>query len=177
VSSEKTGKRDRMPIYDFIGGALLVIGCAFFSYESITLRRPAGWLTAPGLTPLFIFLSMGFMGLFLFIDGIRQNGLHLLRQELGNASVKAGLINGFLRNKITLLVGIFFLYYVVLTQILPFELSTFFYLSVTLKMFWKRSLFITLVTSILIAVSLSLVLAKIFNVVLPGVPFNELKFW
>jgi hypothetical protein len=171
-----TEKKDKMPIYDFIGGALLVIGCVFFSYESITLRRPSGWLTAPGLTPLVIFISMGFMGLFLFIDGARQDGFRLLREEFRKASLKRNLFEGFLKNRITLLTGIFFLYYVVLTQILPFEISTFLYLFLTLKIFWKRSLLITLVTSILLSLSISLVLSQIFNVVLPGVPFNDLKF-
>ena len=170
-------KKDKMPIYDFVGGAILVIGCVFFSYESITMRRPAGWLTAPGLPPLVIFISMGFMGIFLFIDGIRQNGLGLLGEALGKASLKSGLKNGILKNKIALLIAIFFLYYVVLTQILPFEISTFLYLFLTLKIFWKRSFSITLVASIIITMTVSLVLSEIFNVVLPGVPFRELKFW
>jgi hypothetical protein len=174
VSAEK---KDRMPIYDFIGGAILVIGCAFFSWESVTMPRPASWLTAPGLTPLLIFGSMGFMGGFLFLDGFRRNGWGLLKEEVRGENFKTDILNGIIRNKITGLVFIFFLYYVVLTQILPFEISTFIYLFITFKVFWKRSLPRMVLVAGIVSLVISLVLSEIFNVVLPGVPFRELKFW
>ena len=177
MSLEKAGKKDRMPIYDLIGGALLVIGCVFFSYESVTMRRPAGWLTAPGLTPLLIFSSMGVMGLFLLIDGVRRNGWGQLREELRGGKFKTELLDGMIKNKIIGLVFIFFLYYIVLTRLLPFEISTFIYLLIAFKVFWKRSLLRMIVVAGIVSLGISLVLSQIFNVVLPGVPFNELKFW
>ncbi|MDF1593384.1 MAG: tripartite tricarboxylate transporter TctB family protein [Desulfobacterales bacterium] len=166
-------KNKKMILYDLAFGIILITVCAFFIFKSATMPRPRTWLTAPGTPPLIIFISLGCMGLSLFINAIRARGLQILKERWSRVDARTSSLNQLLRNKTVLLTIIFFFYFIVFTKIFPFELSTFIYLFITFKIFWKRTTLITLVTTLLITISFSYVFSEVFKVMLPGVAWRD----
>ena len=162
-----------MAVYDLIFGLILICISILFCYRSVMLARPRGWLTAPGLPPLLIHSSLGFMGLILLIGSLRRQGLIQIKENLKAFDFGVSVQQIFLKNKTFLLIFTFFVYFIIFVRILPFELSTFIYLFTIFKIFWKRSFSIAIITSILTTAAFTLVFTKIFKVMLPGMAWGD----
>jgi len=167
-------KKNKLLINDIIFGLILVIVSLIFCFDSIGLERPKGWLTAPGLFPLIIFSSLGCMGLFLLIHAIKGPNLKLLKDRLGTLKFDPAILKNIFKNKTVILIIIFFTYYIILSRILPFELSTFIYLFAIFKIFWKKPIHIIFISAFIGTMTFSLVFERVFKVMLPGIAWRDM---
>lgn len=165
-----------MVVYDLVFGAILIGISSFFMVASASMTRPKTWLTAPGLPPLVISVSLGCMGLLLLVKAVRSDGFRLLKEKWSRAGNRQHPWREGLTSKTMLLVCIFFAYFILSTKILPFELATALYLFVIFRIFWKKPLWVTLVSAVAITLVFSLVFSNIFKVMLPGIAWRDLWF-
>ena len=170
-------KSNKMIVYDLVFGVILIMASSFLVVASTTMTRPRTWLTAPGLPPLVISASLGFMGLLLFINAIKSGGFRLLRDKWGRQQDRPQSLLEGLKSKTMLLVSIFFGYFILSTKVMPFELATAIYLLVIFKLFWKKPLWITIISSVIITITFSLVFSNIFKIMLPGIAWRDLWFF
>ena len=130
--------------------------------SSLSMPRPGGWATAPGLFPLIVgivLLGMG-IGLLSMVIRSRRFSLSLFSSKIGDGD-RVLLIRIFVA-----IVGIL-LYALVLMPLVHFTIATIVYLIGTLWYFWRGKLYKILIISVLVSLFLAETFSRIFQIILP----------
>jgi len=161
VVKEADSRKDSMAGIDFIISIILIVLSIGVSLWSLKMPRPEGWITAPGLFPLFLSVSTFFMALSLFASSLRNEGLSQLIAKLRGFSINQ-FTSERVKAKRTLWIIISIAFYIfVLIERIPFELATFIYLAPTLYVFWREGGWLKI---ILISIAVPLFMCNIFRV-------------
>ncbi len=137
------------------------------AYFSISMERPRGWPTAPGLFPFLICVFGVIFFSLIMLSGIRKGGLNLdtLQQS---RDIKIWL-SGPNTNRVVKFGFIVAGYYFLFLPLLPFECATLIFLMLTQVLFstglvWSKALLI----SISITLTVSIIFRGFFGILLPG---------
>jgi hypothetical protein len=153
---------------DFLLAVALIVLFAVAAYLSIQMDRPRGWLSAPGLLPLL--LSISLIGMFSVIAA-RAVGRGAL-DEIGRRERPGELSQWFREERVrrvTLAAGIIALYYFLLLRFLPFELATSAFFLIAFAFFWPTaSRTRRIVISVALTAAFTAGFRGFFNIILPG---------
>lgn len=127
------------------------------------MERPAGWLTAPGIVPLFLSVGLGIMAALIGITAIRRGTLTREAVRRLRPSDSAGGL------RFAVLVGAIAAFYFGLLAFLPFEVACFLFLLFVFHMLWTDA---PLWKQAATAAAMSLILVAsfqtVFDIPLPG---------
>jgi hypothetical protein len=173
LTEQQDSKQENMAGTDFLSAILLMGFSVGIVIWSLKMPRFAGWSSAPGLLPLLLSISTFFMSLGLLISSIKNQGHKNLRMRY-----RALSLSRFIREpKTKRSLGIILLtalYVFVLLDRIPFELSGFIYLMVTLTIFWRKgSWFKIILLSLLVPFVTSGIFRGLFVIFLPGGSFFD----
>lgn len=161
-AKEKLTREEESPGSDFFMGIFLMAFGAVVSYVAWSWPRPQGIASAPGLFPFFLGVLLLAMSFVLFVGSIRKrahlNLMKRLRDSLAREDTRPTL----------LALSTILVYMIVLLHLLSFELSTFIYLFVSLRIFWKQKLYKILIVSAGATALYSFVFKFFFKLMLPG---------
>lgn len=178
---EEAGAGYASPTLDLIATGFLVILAIIVMVASLSLPIPGDLRTAPGLLPFLTALSLLLMALVLGATALKRR-----KKAAGSAATPADDIgvNGDVSLTGTLrlagIVGIYILSLQLLAfqrdfaigdsffSISAFEPVTIIALATIIHVYWRGSLWVTTLVSILWTIILSLVFQKAFNLPLPG---------
>jgi hypothetical protein len=173
VTEEQGIERDGMAGTDFLSAILLMGFSVGIVIWSLKMPRFAGWSSAPGLLPLLLSISTFFMSLGLLISSIKNQGHQKLRMKYRALSLRPFISEPKTKRSL----GIIFLtalYVFVLLDRIPFELSGFIYLMVTLTIFWRKGgWFKIILLSLLVPFVTSGIFRGLFVIFLPGGSFFD----
>ena len=159
---------------DLIASIVLMLIGIFVFYHSIILPRPNNaWLTAPGLVPLALSVSLFFCALYLMVITIKR-----VQKEKREGKSK-GLFKDIkisINKELILVVAITFLFIFVLLERLYFEFASTIYCTLIVRFFWPKAkkIWVLLLAMIIIFVSSAIVcvlFANYLGVLLPGDSF------
>lgn len=153
---------------DFVVAAALIGVFAVAAYLSVQMERPRGWLSAPGLVPFL--LSITLIAMFSVIAGkaIQRGALIDLGRSM-RLSTLTGLLSDERRKRVTLAAGIIALYYFLLLAFLPFEISTVAFFLLIFSVFWADSSWTRrIVTSVGVTAAFTVGFRGFFGIILPG---------
>ncbi|MDR5694546.1 MAG: tripartite tricarboxylate transporter TctB family protein [Armatimonadota bacterium] len=159
------GEREQENAADLVAGIILAALSAFVIIQAISMPRPRGWHSAPGLLPFLLGLTLLVMSVTLVIFGLRGGA----RLSLTVRVVRRGgqdSISQWLR-ALGILGGVG-IYIYVLLRWFPFEVATFLYLLGVLGALLRRDPLKVILISAGVAVVLSLLFGKVLRTLLPG---------
>lgn len=138
---------------------LLSIGVIFIS---LRMPRPAGWLSAPGIFPLFSAVLLLFLSVGLFLWTIFK------RRPRPTETTPRTFTETFTESKRMLWAIIGTLVYIfLLIPTVHFTIATFIYLLGTLWYFWRGKTYKIILISFLTALLLSEMFKRFFQIMLP----------
>jgi hypothetical protein len=158
--------------------SLLLLSAAFVHF-SLQMERPRGWLSAPGLLPLFLGVGLFVMAAFIAGAAIGRGAF----SPRGRGTNEGGIPQWFkmsISRRVLLAAGVIALYFFGLLEFLPFEAATVIYFLLATAIFWPGSSWrqrATLAIGLTAASAISFRL--FFSVLLPGEGdlLGNLLFW
>jgi len=139
---------------------LLSVGVIFLS---LRMPRPAGWLSAPGIFPLFSALILLGLSLGLFLSTIGKRKHRSLPSAAEPPSAEKRL---FIKRTVVVVIGIL-AYVFVLIPLVHFTIATFIYLVGTLWYFWRGKVYRIVLISLITSLLLSEMFKQFFQIILP----------
>jgi hypothetical protein len=161
------GRGKQESVGDLLVGLVLVALSVFVIIHAVSMPRPRGWHSAPGLLPLSLGLTLLGMSVALLVLAVREGGMsQLIPRVRISYGVKQDRMSTWSR-AVGILGGIG-IYIYVLLRWLPFEVATFLYLLIVLGALWRRDPLRVALVAAGVAVVLSLLFGKILRTLLPG---------
>ena len=163
-------KKDPRAGVDFVSSMILMLFSLGMILRSFQMPRPAGWASAPGVIPLFVSACLFFMGLYLLIVAIQNDGPARLKsvfikktRSMGQSAAAAGL-------KRSLWIVFFVAIYVfIMLERIPFEIASFVYLVSAFYIFWRRGGWLKiLLISAIAPFFISFMFRFVFRTLVPG---------
>ena len=131
---------------------------------SLRMPRPSGWLSAPGIFPLFSASILLGLGLGLFFWTIFKRGPRPTSKTTEPTSAIERRI--FAKRMLVAVIGIL-IYVFLLIPTVHFTIATFIYLLGTLWYFWKGKAYKIVLISLITTLFLSEMFKRFFQVILP----------
>lgn len=149
--------------------AVVLIGVfAAAAYLSALMERPRGWLSAPGLLPFLLSTTLIAMFLVIASKAIQRGALIDLSRKI-RASALGELVTDERRRRVALAAGIIALYYFLLLEFVPFEISTISFFLLIFAVFWPDASWTRrIITSVGLTMAFTLGFRGIFGIILPG---------
>lgn len=159
---------------DFVAAVVIMIFSIAVAINSLGMPRDSGWSTAPGLVPLILAVSLFMMAVGLLLSSIKRDAFRLFAEQRGGGELTRLLADVSVR-KTVCIIAITTLYITLLVDRIPFEVSGFIFLFVSVQMCWKTgSQKRKLAVSVLVPVVLTIIFRIFFNIFLPGGTLLEL---
>ncbi len=159
---EESNERAEAPGDLWLGGILAALSLGIIVL-SIRMPRPGGWLSAPGIFPLFSALILLGLSLGLLWMKLRAGPMPpAVRSEQTDRTAKWL----FLKRNLVVVLGIL-IYVFLLIPAVHFRLATFIYLVGTLWYFWGGSFYKILPISLVATLFLSEMFTWFFQIMLP----------
>lgn len=187
---EEAGAGYASPTLDLIAACFLVALSLVVMWASWALPVPGDWLTAPGLLPFITSLSLLVMAVILGATALRRSdqgksdkertGKQRNKQQIASEAASVDRSQVYRTLLLMILVGIYILALQQLAFLIDFSIGSVFFsisafepitvtvLAAIIHIYWRGSLWITSVISLLWTLLLSLVFQKAFNIPLPG---------
>jgi hypothetical protein len=173
LTERQDSKQENMAGTDFLSAIVLMAFSVGIVLWSLKMPRFAGWSSAPGLLPLLLSISTFFMSLGLLISSIKNQGHKNLRMKYRAFSLSRFMSEPKTKRSLGIILLTAFYVFALLDRI-PFELSSFIYLMITLTVYWRRGgWFKIILISLLVPFVTSGIFRGLFVVFLPGGSFFD----
>ena len=169
TTDKKTFNKQRQMAGKDIISAAFVMGLGIaVSVWALSLPRPSGWSSAPGLVPLLFAGSMTLMGLGLLTSALRRNGIAYLRQAWADFSA-VSLFRDTQTKRTLWIVVLSAIYTLVLSGRVPFEIAGTLFLLSSLTVFWRKGGWLKiLLISVCVPLTFGLMFRLLFAILVPG---------
>ena len=158
-------ERERGP--DLGAGTSLAALGLYVAAQAVTMPRPAGWHSAPGLLPFLLGSWLTAMSAVLLVGSVKRGGGAQLRRAVRQIRQDVTVRADRVWRMAFMLAGVAVYVYLLLPR-LYFEIATFVYLATTMRVLWRREpLKIALVAGG-VAVALTLLFSRFLRTLLPG---------